>query len=352
MSQERYAIGIDIGGTKINAAILDLHAVETRPPEAPIVYKTAVHKKPTPASPDAFIETIAELVKACLQEGGFQDKTLPIGISTAGIVDPNKGEILGSTGNLKAISYHPFPIKRLVQEATGLPVHVENDANAAAYGEYWTGAARSQAYQNVIMITLGTGVGCGLILNGQLHRGRHFVAGEAGHIRISLTNDRRCTCGRIGCWEIYASGTGLATTGARELAEVAHSPEALNLLKGKDVDEITTHDIIAGVSEENPLARSLMKKWHFAVATGLGSLMNVLDPDVIVIGGGMASFIDQAMLRRFLDERVMGNMNQTPIRMAELGNNAGFVGAAQIAYLKTHQDRPITNVAGANGPVF
>jgi glucokinase len=328
------AIGVDIGGTKIKAALLDLSSLTQRNHDAPIATLSTVHTIETPDTPEAFVAAIATTVKACIAEANIDLTTQPlsVGIATAGIVNHKTGEILGSTGNLPAITYHPFPLGQLVSQATGLSVHVENDANAAAYGEATAGAARG--HHDVTMITLGTGVGCGLIINGKLLRGNHFTAGEAGHMRISLTNDRRCTCSRIGCWEIYASGTGLATTGRRELVEISRSVEAQALLSGKDADELTTHDIVKGYAQGNPVAIQLMDKWHFFVATGLGNLMNVLDPQVVVIGGGMSRFIEMPRLKRYLDERVMGNMSETPIRLAELGNDAGYIGAAQLALLQ------------------
>jgi glucokinase len=330
-ASQALAIGVDIGGTKMSAALVDVSRGSEREGSRPVHLISERFQVPTPKTPETFVEAIAQLVRQCQAVAPVSMAgSLPVGIASAGIINHKAGEILGSTGNLPAITYHPFPLGKLVSEKTGLPVHVENDANAAAYGEGFAGAARG--IETYFMITLGTGVGCGLVIDGQLLRGRHFSAGEAGHIRISLTNDRRCTCGKIGCWEIYASGTGLAVTGRRELAEVLHSPDARDLLGDQDADEITTHAIIEGYQRGNRLAEQLVDKWHFFVATGLGSLMNTLDPDAVVIGGGMAKFVEPNRLKRYLHERVMGNIPQTPILMAELDNQAGFIGAAKLAH--------------------
>ena len=327
-TQMAQSIGLDIGGTKLCAAAIDLTGLsqmEQLPPIADLLPDT--HKQPTPQTEDDFINAIVSLVQEVQVNGS---SPLPLGIASAGLANPNTGDIMGATGNLPAIQYSPFPLGSKVSKALeGLPVLLENDANAAAYGEYKLGAGKG--YQNVVMITLGTGVGCGLIIDGKLHRGAHLSAGEAGHIRVSMTNDRRCTCGRIGCWEIYASGTGLAISGKREIVEVLHSDEAIDLLQGKDVDELTTHDIVAAYARNNELAVSLIDRWHALVASGLGSLMNVLDPEVVVIGGGMAKFVELPRLRKYLNERIMGVMQETPIKMAQLGNKAGMIGAAQLA---------------------
>lgn len=321
------AIGLDIGGTKISAAPLSevqLNTMDLALMGHPL---PGTQTLPTPTHTQAFLDNLVTIVKQCQEAGG--NPKAPIGIASAGIVNHKSGEILGSTGNLPAVSYSPFPIAQLISERVGVPVHVENDANAAAYGEAKIGAAKG--YQNVVMITLGTGVGCGLVVNGKLIRGAHFSAGEAGHMRISITNDRHCTCGRLGCWEIYASGTGLATTARRDLAELGKSDEVKALLAGKTLDEFGTHDLVAGFKAGHPLAIQLMDKWHFLIAVGLGSLMNVLDPEVVVIGGGMAKFVEIPRLKKYLDERVMGEMHKTPIAMAQLGNQAGLIGAACLA---------------------
>jgi glucokinase len=257
---------------------------------------------------------------------------VPIGISTAGMVNIHTGEIVGSTGNLPAVDCNPFPMRaRLAQKldiAESL-IFIENDANAACYGEVQVGAA--QGSKNVVMITLGTGVGGGIVIDGHLIRGSRFAGAEVGHQRISLTNDRACTCGRLGCWEAYASGTGLARTGRREIRELPHSHVAQDILQGKPVEQLTTHDIIAAHKRENWLACQIIDKWHLHVATGLGNLMNILDPEMVIIGGGMAQFIEMDKFLDFLNERTIVDMSSSAVKFAKLGNDAGMIGAAALA---------------------
>lgn len=331
-----HALTLDIGGTKIAAACVEfpLHAAST----GEVVLKH--YEVATPKTSEAFIDAMATALEAVRPVG---EPWPVIGISTAGVVNHKTGTLLGATGNLPAIDSTPYPIaEKLRQRLQGgdmdalpLTIHVENDANAAAYGEYVAGAAKG--YDNVVMVTLGTGVGGGLIIDGKLLRGSHFSGAEVGHIRISLTNDRDCTCGRLGCWETYASGTGFARTGRRELRELLHSAQAKDILKDKAVSELTTRDIIAAYHRGNPLAAQLMEKWHQHVATGIGNLMNILDPDVVVIGGGMAQFITIDTLNNYLYERIMEPMQATPIRIACLGNQAGLVGAATLALEATQK---------------
>lgn len=320
-------LGLDIGGTKLAAAGFNVErlAQVDMAHVSESLERLAIAE--TPSVEGSFINRIVELLDHVRGDVPAQDTV--VGISTAGIANPATGEILGSTGNLPAIARHPFPLAQQIEERLGCKVHIENDANAAAYGEYRIGAAKGA--NSVVMITLGTGVGGGIIINNQLLRGSHFSAGEVGHIRISLTNDRQCTCDRIGCWEIYASGTGLAMTIRREVAEMPSSPDAVDFMNGKALESLTTHDLMAAYKRGNRLADALMDKWHFLIAAGLGSLMNILDPDVCVIGGGLAQFVELDRLKNFLDVRAMDVMRETPIRLASLGNKAGMIGAAYLA---------------------
>jgi glucokinase len=317
-------LGIDIGGTKIACSAITFHE------DGQYTYTTP-RTVATPTTSNAFIDSMASTLMLVMKDQGLNEFPA-IGISTAGIVDSNAGQILGATGNLKAVDRNPFPISELLAKKLGIDadrIHVENDANAACYGEVAVGAAKG--FKDVVMITLGTGVGGGLVIDGNLIRGGKFSAAEVGHMRISLTNDRACTCGRLGCWEAYASGTGLARTGRREIRELPHSDVALDILQGKAVEELTTHDIVAAHQRGNALALQLLDKWHLHIATGLGNLMNVLDPEVVVIGGGMAQFVEAAKLQDYLNERIMDPMRDTPIRFATLGNDAGMIGAAALA---------------------
>jgi glucokinase len=325
-----YALALDIGGTKIAAACVEFPLTPANTGEVVLKH----YEVPTPKTSEAFIDAMATALEAVRPAG----QPWPvIGISTAGVVNHETGLLLGATGNLPAVDSVPYhmadKLRQRLQgndmEASPLHIHVENDANAAVYGEYVAGAAKGD--KNVVMVTLGTGVGGGLIINDQLLRGSHFSGAEVGHIRISLTNDRDCTCGRLGCWESYASGTGFARTGRRELRELLHSPQAVDILQGKPVAELSTRDILAAYRRGNPLAVQLIEKWHQYVATGIGNLMNILDPDVVVIGGGMAQFIELERLTNYLYERVMEPMQATPLRIATLGNQAGLVGAAALA---------------------
>jgi glucokinase len=313
----QWAIGLDIGGTKMSSALVN--------PEGQM---NGFQHIATPTESELFLNAIETLVKEH-QRVEPQHSFLGLGIATAGIVDPIEGKILGATGNLPAVR-GISSLKQILESRLGIPVMVENDANAAAYGEARGGAAKG--FRNVLMITLGTGVGTGIIIDGKILHGAHFSAGEGGHIFISQAKERLCTCGKWDCWETYASGTGLGKT-AHRMLKATPNADTSQLMVGKtSVEEVTTHDVIAAFRSGDPLAEKMLDAWHVHVATGLASLLNVLDPDITVVGGGMAQFVDFPTLLRLTQERSMvaggDGLNLVP---ATLGNQAGIVGAAFLA---------------------
>lgn len=325
-------IGIDIGGTKVCGARIVLESKSTH------ARIEASHKLPTPQTREAFLQALADLVNELNPTG----QAVAVGVATAGTVNPFTGEIVGATGNLPAIDSKekPFPFKALLEAKIGLPVFVENDANAAAYGEYKAGAAAGARY--VFMITLGTGVGTGIVLDGTIYHGGHYTAGEGGHLCLSLTQTRRCPCGLWDCWEAYASGPGLAQTARDVLHDNSETDEAKAFLAGAPLASVTTQQITAAWESGNVLAREAMTRWHRYIAAGLGSHINLLDPEVIVVGGGMAPFVDFKLLQQELQAHVMlASFNKMRVVPAQLGNEAGMVGAAYLALEMLSQKAPV-----------
>jgi glucokinase len=221
---------------------------------------------------------------------------------------------------------------RLSDAGLRLPVHVENDANAAAYGEWRCGAARNA--RNLFIITLGTGVGMGIVFDGKLYRGSHFYAGEGGHIAIDYHRRRQCTCGRWDCWEAFASGKGLQTTAERLVTAASESDRREFVERYCDKSgAITTYAVVAAKKDGNHLGLQVLDDWHHHIAVGLGSLINVIDPDMIVVGGGLAQFVDFGLLTERTRERTISGTFQ--LMPAQLGNYAGIVGAACLALENT-----------------
>jgi glucokinase len=309
-------IGIDIGGTKINAAVVKPH------PTTGQDELLSLMNSPTPTDSETFLNTLTAMIKSLREEHNVS----AVGIATAGVVDSIHGRILGSTGNMPALK-NLSNLKEQLEATTGLPVHIENDANAAAYGEWRSGAAKGAT--NMFAITLGTGVGMGIVFDGKMYRGSHFYAAEGGHIAISYKRERKCTCGRWDCWEAFASGNGLQKTA--ELTVEAAPETAQQEFKANYCEngEVTTYAVIAAWKDNNHIGVQIMDEWHNHIAVGLSGLINVMDPDLIVVGGGLAQFVDFELLLERTRERTMSNAFQ--LIPAALGNHAGIVGAAYLA---------------------
>lgn len=318
-------IGIDIGGTKINAAVVKFNPANG---EDELL---SMMNSPTPADSETFLNTLVDMIQRLHAE--YQVSA--VGISTAGVVDSIHGRILGSTGNMPALK-NLSNLKELLEARTGLPVHMENDANAAAYGEWRSGAAVGA--QNMFAITLGTGVGMGIVFNGKMYRGSHFYAGEGGHIAIAYKRERKCTCGRWDCWEAFASGTGLQTTAEQAVEAAPETAQQEFKSKYCENGKVTTYAVIAAWKDNNHIGVQIMDEWHNHIAVGLSSLINVMDPDIIVVGGGLAQFVDFGLLLERTRERAMSNAFK--LVPAELGNHAGIVGAAYLAL--ESQPEPLT----------
>jgi glucokinase len=302
------AIGIDLGGTKILAGLVSACRLLGEP-----------IKVPTPKGADNIIEAILEII------ANFQKDSLVlgVGISTAGIVDPNSGEVIGSTGNLPG--WEGTALKTIIQNKTALRCVVENDANAAAYGEcHASGLGHNTC---VIMVTLGTGIGGGVILHGRLYRGAHFAGGEIGHIKISMDNRRHCTCGLWDCWETYGSGRGLQATGWELLGNVSESQSSMVPLR----DRLTTQNIIDAANSGDLIAKKAIELYHEHIACGMVALCHSLDPDCFVVSGGMSKFVDLKLLKDLLVDRTLPRVGEKlEIYPSCLGEAAGLVGAGQL----------------------
>lgn len=303
------ALGIDLGGTKLAAAIVTEHQLVSEP-----------RYVPTPQGAENIIETIIELIEE------FRKDTLiaGVGIATAGIVNPYTGQVIGSTGNLPG--WEGTPLKKIIESQMMLPVHVENDANAAAYGECKACGLGDNTCS--ITVTLGTGIGAGIVINGNVYRGAHFAAGESGHIRISMDNQRLCTCGLWDCWEAYGSGRGLLSTGDNLLVT---DPNASKSALFEKKDSLKTQDIVDAAKADDFLAKKAIDMWHQHICAGLVCLAHTLDPDTFIIGGGMSKFVDFELLRELVTDRSLPRISENlEIYQTKLGNNAGLIGAAHL----------------------
>ena len=325
------AIGIDVGGTKVAAGVVD--------EDGQIIAKL---KRSTPAaSPARTEQAIADAVTELL--GRHQDKVTAIGIGAAGFVDSARATILFAPN----LAWRDEPLKQRVEERLGREVLVENDANASAWAEARFGAARG--YRDLMLVALGTGIGAAILIGGELYRGRWGMAGEPGHIRV-VPDGRLCGCGNRGCWEQYCSGNALVAE-AREFAR--RTPEgAIRLLQlGGGVPEGISGPVITrAATEGDPAALRCFQIVGGWLGQGLADLAAILDPACFVIGGGVSEAGDLLLdPARAAFERALTGRGRRPvaeIRVAQLGEDAGIVGAADLARVSS-QAAPIQSTTAA-----
>jgi glucokinase len=316
----QYFIGVDIGGTNIKIGLVN----EQGKP-------LAQHSFPTQSNtgPQAVVDAIASEVKLLAKQAGVAMSDIAgVGIGSPGPLDLNKG-IVRATPNLSG--WRDVPLRDMVSQATGLPAILENDANAAAMGEFWAGAGRDPEVRFLIMLTLGTGVGCGIVDDGHLIHGANSFAGEGGHV-IVQPNGRLCGCGQRGCIEAYASASSVARI-AIERLEAGEASSLQDLRKqGK---EITSREVFQHAEKGDALALSVVDQTADYLGLLCVSICRLLDPQMIVFAGGMI------LAGEFLFSRIREAYNRhtwtilkdkVRIVPAELGNDAGFIGAAAVAW--------------------
>lgn len=299
---KKMIMGVDIGGTKIAFVLVSSGRL-----------MTPVYQAKTPKG-----EKILSVVGEYYEKFSKKYLISGIGISTAGMVS-DSGQIVGSTGNISG--WQNTKVKEILQKKYRLPVVVENDANSAAYAEYQIGSAKGA--NPLLMITLGTGVGGGVVVNGRLIRGSHYAGGEIGHIKLSYTKQRYCTCTRYDCFEAYASGNGL-------LALIRHYfPDKAKKMTTRDLFKLANRK--GGVTPPL-LAIRAVEDWHFYIALGICNLFQVIDPQKIVLSGGLSDEVDIKYLTIKTRELLLPALkNKVHIEKSRLGNDAGLLGAALLA---------------------
>lgn len=286
------ALALDVGGTKIYNAIVNENGE--------II--SEIEKHATPKTFDEIKKTFIEIIKK------YENDVDVIAFSTCGAVNNQNSKILGSTGNI-AKGYPQMPFLELSTK----PVFVENDANCAAWAEHEIGA--SVNCPTSVMITLGTGVGGGIIIDNKLLKGQNGAAGEM-HFKMYSDKRRKCTCGSWDCFEIYASGTGLKIT-------------AQEMLKDQNV---TTYDVMNGVKNKNQKMVDVYHRWEEDITNGIIGLANIFDPDCVVLSGSLAQFVETDKVEKIVNQEIC----TTPTRVvkATAGNYSGMIGAALLAFQK------------------
>lgn len=307
-------IGVDVGGTKIAAAVVDAGG-------------GIVARRQVPTESDEPASIAAALLKVAREMKAAAPAAAAVGVGAAGLVDVKRGVILGAPN----IAYRNVPVRDSLSDRLGLPVIVDNDANVAALAEATHGAGRGAGDQ--IMITVGTGIGGGIIIGGRIYRGHYGVGAELGHIVID-PDGPVCGCGNRGCWEAVASGNAIGRL-ARQRVEGGAGADLLAAVGG-DLDAITGEVVGEAAVAGSAFARDVVASIGRLLGIGLASIVNIFDPEVIVIGGGAAAGTGELLLapaREAMLAHVLGPSWRTPVRIvpAALGNDAGVVGAGALA---------------------
>ena len=308
-----HAIGIDVGGTKIAGALVDA--------EGNLLREMRVA---TPSGdPQAVVDATAQIIN----ERSDGQQVVGAGVAVPAFIDANQSEIYYGTN----LAYRNGPFKAEIEAKVSVPVLLENDANAAGWAEYRYGAGKGT--KHMVMLTIGTGVGGAIVVDSHLLRGGFGVAAELGHMRV-VPEGRLCACGQYGCIEQYASGTALLR-GAKELA-ASGRPEGKRLAEIQhETGELTGLQVAQAIQENDPGAVALIQEVGSWIGQTIGSLSAVLDPEIVVIGGGVSALGDVLMdpIRKAFQSHMpaRGFRPELQIKAAEFLNDAGLVGAADLA---------------------
>ena len=314
-----YRLGIDLGGTNIVAGVVDK--------KYKIVAKASC-KTAVPRPESEICDSMAEVAKEAVEKAKLtMDDIESVGIGVPGAVNPKTGVIEYSAN----LFFHNWEVVEMMEERLGKKVHIENDANAAALGEYLAGSAKGA--RNAVAITLGTGVGGGIIIDGKIYSGSNFAGAELGHMVI-VKDGKECACGRRGCWETYASATGLINlTKQKILSEKLEFSYMLKLCDG-DINKVNGRTAFDAMRDGDPTAKSVVEEYISYLSCGLVNIINIFQPDVLCIGGGISNEGENLLgpVRSYVEREryTKHNDKQTVICKCTLGNDAGIIGAAYL----------------------
>ena len=312
-------IGVDLGGTNIKAGVVD--------DEGRIIRQASI---PTghPRGEKAICDDIVALSKRLLEESGFSlNQVAAIGIGSPGTMNPDTGTVIYGNN----LDWKDVPLKQYVSEGFGEnspPVYIENDANVAAFGELYAGSAKGA--ESAVVLTIGTGLGSGSIINSKIINGHFHGGGEFGHMVVER-GGKPCTCGRRGCVEAYASATGLIGL-TRD--EMERSPDSLMHKLAKERGKVTGKTSFDAMKQGDEAGARVVDLFIDYLACFIANIINALQPEVISIGGGVSNEGDTLLipLREKVSREVYGGpeLPSTEIRICTLGNDAGIVGAAMM----------------------
>ncbi len=315
-----YKLGIDLGGTNIVAGVVDEN------------YKiVGMGKVKTNADrpAEAIIDDMVVAAKQAIENAGLKIEDIEsMGVGSPGAIDPENG-VVCFAGNL---GFHNLPMAQMLKERLGVDFYIENDANAAAYGEYIAGAGKGT--NNFIAITLGTGVGGGIIINGKIYAGSNYAGAELGHTVIAMGGEA-CNCGRQGCWEAYASATALIRQ--TKQAMIRYPKTIMWKMCENDINKVSGRTAFDAMREGDEVGKAVVDKYLEYVAIGISNNINTFQPEVLCVGGGISKEGDTLVnpIKAFVEgENFARNISKkTEIKVAALGNDAGIIGAAFLSDL-------------------
>lgn len=309
-------IGMDIGGTKVLAGVVD--------PEGTVLTQI---RRATPADD---VTGTRQVIVSAIAELAAEYDVEAVGIGAAGWIDADRSTVLYAPN----LAWRAEPLREAIARDVNLPVVVENDANAAAWAEFRFGAGQGAKW--LVMMTVGTGIGGGIVVDGALLRGAHGIAAEFGHT-LAVADGHPCGCGARGCLEQYTSGTALVRYARAAARDAGPSGAAHELLVqvGGDIDKINGPAITQAARNGDPTAHAAFVETGRWLGFGMANIVQILDPDVIVVGGGVSEageLLLEPARRAYADRLVQrGRLPVAEIRQARLGNLAGLVGAADLA---------------------
>lgn len=310
----KYYVGIDLGGTNIVAGVVD---------ENYNIIAKASTKTNCPRPEKEIADDMAKMALQAVKNANLTIEQIEwIGVGTPGIANSATG-IIEYSNNL---GFKNTPMVKYIQETIDKPVFIENDANAAAYGEYVAGAAKGA--KNAVCITLGTGVGGGIVIDGKIYAGSNFAGAEIGHTVIEVDGPQ-CSCGRKGCFEVFSSATGLIRMSKEAMAE---HPESIMNKMAEEKGKVTARTSFDAMRAGDAVAKAVVDKYIKYLAAGITNTINIFQPDVLCIGGGVCNEGDPLLLpvKALVKEEVYTRNSEknTEIVIAKLGNDAGIIGAA------------------------
>ena len=315
-----YKLGIDLGGTNIVAGVVD---------DNYNIVATSKVKTNLPRPAEEVIDDMVKAANIAIESAGLKVSDIDsMGVGSPGAIDPVHGVVCYANN----LGFNNVPMAKMLKERMGVDFYIENDANAAAYGEYIAGAGRGT--NDFIAITLGTGVGGGVIIDGKIYSGSNYAGAELGHTVIAMGGEM-CSCGRQGCWEAYASATALIRQ--TKQAMIKYPKSVMWELCGGDINKVDGRTAFDAMRKGDVAGKMVVDKYVEYVAVGVSNNINIFQPDVLCIGGGISKEGDNLIkpIKAFLEgENYARNIEKnTEVKVAELGNDAGIIGAAYLCEL-------------------